>query len=259
MKPIINYLNCIFASHKYLIFSIPLIALVLYGIGLFFFSREIWDLLKNSPAKLDDNALISISNIGFMKWTVSLVIILPFLHLLFIPNLFYKTYDFTLPISAGQKLASYIIITLIIALYNSLFILLMNFSIEAILKTLYLNDILEAFDRKGLLYTEISKYSVFHNSKWTLVFFTKLYLIFLFFPFCLFAGLYFRKYSLLISAAFIVFGAIIGVTIRSLIWNGYSERITNQFYIDFYDWGPLLLATILCYIGFYYFLKEKEV
>jgi hypothetical protein len=135
----------------------------------------------------------------------------------------------------------------------------MNFSIEAILKKLYLNDILEAFDRKGLLYTEISKYSVFHNSKWTLVFFTKLYLIFLFFPFCLFAGLYFRKYSLLISAAFIVFGAIIGVTLRSLIWNGYSERITNQFYIDFYDWGPLLLATILCYIGFYYFLKEKEV
>lgn len=101
MKPIINYLNCIFASHKYLIFSIPLFALVLYGIGLFFFSGEIWELLKNSPAKLDDNALISISKIEFTSWTVSLVIFLPFLHLLFIPNLFYKTYDFTLPISAG--------------------------------------------------------------------------------------------------------------------------------------------------------------
>ena len=259
MKPIINYLNCIFASHKYLIFSIPLIAFVLYGIGLFFLSGEIWELLKNSPVKLDDNALISISNIGFMNWTVSLIILLPFLHLLFIPKLFYKTYDFTLPISAGQKLASYIIIALIITLYSSLFILFMNFSIEAILKTLYWNEIMEAFDRKGLLYTEISKYSVFYNTKWTLVFFTKLYIIFLFFPFCLFAGLYFRKYSLLISAALIVFSVILGVSLRTLIWNGYSQRITNQFFINFYDWGPLLLATILCYIGFYYFLKEKEV
>src|SRR5690606_8993791 len=148
---IILYLKCIFTTHRYLIFSIPIIAVLLYGIGLYFFSHERLLALKQASAKLGDDQLIAISEIGFMRWTLGLLIVLPFLHLLFLPKVFYKIYDFTLPISAGNRLTSYILIALFITIYNSLLVLLMNFSIEAIFKARYMTDILEAYDHKGLL------------------------------------------------------------------------------------------------------------
>lgn len=259
MKTISKYLKCIFASHTYLIFSIPLIALILYIAGLYFLSKSVWGFLTMPSSMVNDDALVGMSKLTFLSWSAGLVIFLPFLHMLFLPKVFYKTYDFILPISSLQKIISYVIISLLIFLYNFIIILILNYGVEYIFRIRYLENITAAFDRQGLLYTEIGKATIFNNGKYSFEFLKLSYLFYIIYPFGLFAALQFRKYSLIISTAIFIAIITIGIYIRGSIWEGYATPITNENYYVFYNVVPLLIATALCYIAFYYFLKEKEV
>lgn len=260
MKNIIQYLKCVFASNKYLLFAIPLIAFVLFGVGLYFLSSPVFDGIVNSSSIIkSDEALISTSRMRDINWTVVLVIVLPFFYLTIIPMNFKKSYDFILPIKTSQKLITYCFIGLIIYLYNLLIVLGLNYIVELFYKQTYWNAIIEAFDRKGHLYLTIEKNSIFYSGKNALQYFNTVGFFLMLFPFYLVASLYFKKYSFLISLALIVTFMIFGTYLGSKIWTGNSNLISNQTYLMLYKWLIIFIPAVLCYIGFYFFLKEKEV
>ncbi len=259
MKTVSQYLNSIFASHRYLLISIPVIAIISYSICLIFVSNDISTYLLMPKSEIDDNMLINLVDSNNIKWSFALIVGLPFIHLTFISSLFYKSYDFTIPMNSWQKLTAYLLIGLFILLYNYLIILGLNYIIEIYFRQQYWDEVIAALDRQGKLYTEISKYSIFYIGSFTIISAPMALLFFLFYPYFLFAALYFRKYSLVISAAILLTGVALGVFISSRIWDGFSYHISNLSYMTFYSWVPSFAAALITYLGFYYFLKEKEV
>lgn len=259
MKTVFQYLNCIFASHRYLLISIPVIAIITYAICMIFVSNDISTYLLLPKGEINDNLLIDLAYSNNIKWSFGLIVGLPFLHLTFISNLFYKSYDFTIPINSWQKLTAYLLIGIFILIFNFLIILGLNYIIEIYFRQQYWDEVIAALDRQGILYTEISKYSIFYTGSFTIQSAHMALLFFLFYPYFLFAALYFKKYSLVISAAIMLTGVALGVYISSIIWDGYSYHISNLSYMTFYSWVPSFTATFITYLGFYYFLKEKEV
>ncbi|MGX1639139.1 hypothetical protein [Sphingobacterium sp. NPDC055431] len=259
MKTVFQYLNCIFASHRYFLISIPVIAIIIYLVGLIFASNDISTYFLLAKSEINDNMLINLVDSTNIRWSFALIVGLPFIHLTFISNLFYKSYDFTIPMNSWQKLTAYLLIGLFILFYNYLIILGLNYIIEIYFRQQYWDEVIAALDRQGKLYTEISKYSIFYNGSFTIISAPMALLFFLFYPYFLFAALYFRKYSLVISAAILLSGVALGVFISSNIWEGYSYNISNLSYNTFYSWVPTFVAALITYIGFYYFLKEKEV
>ncbi len=259
MKTVFQYLNCIFASHRYFLISIPVIAIIIYLVGLIFASNDISTYFLLAKSEINDNMLINLVDSQNIRWSMALIIGLPYLHLTFISNVFFKSYDFIIPMNSLQKLISYLLIGLLILLYNFLIILGLNYLVEFYFRHQYWDEVIAALDRQGLLYTEISKYSIFYTGSFTVLSAPMALLFFLFYPYFLFAALYFRKYSLVISAAILLSGVALGVFISSNIWDGYSYHISNLSYMTFYSWVPTYVAALITYIGFYYFLKEKEV
>ena len=259
MKTVFQYLNCIFASHRYLLISIPVIAIIIYLVGLIFASNNISTYFLTAKSEISDNMLINLVDSQNIRWSMALIIGLPFLHLTFISNVFFKSYDFIIPMNSLQKLTSYLLLGLLILMYNFLIILGLNYMLEFYFRHQYWDEVIAALDRQGLLYTKISKYSIFYNGSFTLQSARMSLLFFLFYPYFLFAILYFRKYSLVISAAILLAGVALGIIISTSIWEGYSYNISNLSYMTFYSWVPSFTATLITYIGFYYFLKEKEV
>jgi len=259
MRTISLYLKCIFASHKYLLFSIPLIAVIVFMAGLYFASKPVFSSMMTESSSITNDILINMASLDSLRWSVILVIGLPFFHFMLLPKLFYKSYDFILPISSTQKLTAYVLLALIISLYNYLIVLALNYAVEVFFRYKYWDAVIQAFDRKGFLYTTIEEDSIFFNGSLTLKMLPHLIMIFILFPIFLFSAIFFRKYSLLISAGILVIGIFTGSYIGRLLWEGYSKMISNPVYLGIHNWAPILISTLLCYIGFYYFLKEKEV
>lgn len=263
MKPIFYYLRTIYYSHRYLLFSIPLIAVVLWLISLYFFSNGAYDIIFNyqtfSTKVGEESLLVELPNLPFFSYSQVLILILPFLYLMFIQSNFYKSYDFTLPINSGKKLIAYIILGLMIFLYNYLFILIFNYAVEIYFQNKFYDVVMRAFDNKGVLYTSIPRHSIFYNGKMTLEMFDQIKVFLTIYPFFLFGCLLFQKYSLLKSLAILVSLAILGKYISTCFWPGQFYKIINPTFFLIYGWGPPLTASIICYMAFYNFLKEKEV
>lgn len=257
MKTISQYIKCQFATNRYMIFSIPIVAIIFFLLGII--TTDLGNYIFVDKSQLSSSMILGLRDIKHLSWSLILIIVAPFLHLMFIAGVFRKTYDFIIPINSGQKMISYIIIAALISIYNYLIILGLNYIVEFYFRQNYLEQVIQTIDENGMLNTEISKYSVFYTGSLALGYFKHLMVIFLIFPFFLYAILYFKKYSILISAGILTFAIVIGLYISTFFWEGYFTYIANQTYVSIYRWVPLLFATALGYIGLYYFLKEKEV
>lgn len=261
MRTSLLYVKTIFLGQKYLLISIPVFALVAF-VGLFYLTNEqtitLIDALTESSAVNYDLA-IQLSQRKFFRESFVLVFILPLIHLLFFQKLFYKPYEFTLPIGPGARYLSYMLVGLIIFLSNLLILILFNYILQVYLQTQFLSVCQEAYNKLGYLYESIPNTSILHNGNVSteLIKFGSLFILLL--PVCYIVQLYFHKNSILKFTAIIATSIIVGRFYSRHVWANYNGYINNEEYIQTYPFVLITCAAILCFIGFYYLLKDKEV
>lgn len=262
MKMTLHYVKNIFYSHKYLAVSLPLFAFIGY-VGLFIFTKKNvldWIELINSLPNPSPKQILELSSISAFNDSIALVIFLPFIQLFFLGKLFYRSYEFTLPLQAWQKYVAYLLVAIVVFIINLLCIVFANYLLEWYLQKDYLSMLQQAFDDSGYIYQEIPKYNILHNSfvnkevisLGSFVFFSIL-------PFFLAAQLLFQKYSFIKSLLIAVGLIVLGRMFSTHMWSKHFTYINNEQYISIYQVMIIIIPALLCYIGFYYFFKDKEV
>lgn len=262
MRTSLLYTKSILLGNRYLSFSIPLLATIGF-VGVFLLSEnEIFGLLNNtiSPSgAVDYDAAMKLAKYTFYDLSLILVGVLPLIHLLFLSKLYYKSYELTLPVSPAQRYLAYLFTAAIIYVSNLLIIMLLNYLMQVYLQTRYMEVCTEAFDKLGYLYEGIRENSILNNANinYSLLKFGGFFFALL--PIYLYALLYFRKYSLLKFIGIYTLAVIIGALILEKVWSGTTYYINNESYVELFPLVALLLASLACYVGFYFLLKEKEV
>ncbi len=262
MRTSLLYVKTIFLGQKYLLISIPVFALVAF-VGLFYLTNSqtisLIDAISVAPNANNDDLAIQLSQRYFYRESLVLVFILPLIHLLFFQKLFYKPYEFTLPIGPGKRYLSYMLVGLIIFLSNLLILILLNYCLQVYLQAQFLSVCQEAYNRLGYLYESIPNNSILYNGNVSaeLIKFGSLFILFL--PAVYIVQVYFRKNSILKFIAIITTSIIVGRFYSRHVWANNHGYINNEAYIQTYPLVLLGSAAILCFIGFYYLLKDKEV
>lgn len=262
MRTSLLYTKSILLGNRYLLISIPLLAIIGF-VGIFMLSEnEIFGLLDNtisSSGAVDYEAAMELAKYSFYDFSVILVVFLPLIHLLLLHKLYYKFYELTLPVSPSQRYLAYLFTAAIIYVANLLIIMLLNYLMQVYLQSRYLEVCTEAFDKMGYLYEGIRENSILNNAMINYSLLKFGWFFFALLPIYLYALLYFRKYSLLKFIGIYTVAIIIGALFLERVWSGTTYHINNESYVELFPVVAFLLASLACYVGFYFLLKEKEV
>lgn len=263
MRTTLQYLRTLYKGQQSFLYAVPLLCLIVWLAGVFFLSMGMLDVITNynsyKSAVGESNLLLALDGQQFFEWSNPLILILPFIHLTFIATNFYKSYDFTLPISAGQRLTAFIIVALVVFLYNYAIVLLLNYGVEFFFRYNFLEAMKQAYVENGLLYEPISKNSIFFNGSQTLKMFRLIIGFAIMLPFYFYGILLFKKKSLIKSVGILILLFMIGSYISNYFWNGNHYMITNSNFYFVSNYLVYLIAMLIAFVGFYYYLKEKEV
>lgn len=262
MNIAIRYTKTILKGNKYLLLSVPIVALIGF-VGLFVLTHsgalQQIALLSNAAEPERSYLLMQLASGRFYNESVALVLILPFLHLLFFQQLYTRPLDFNLPINPMARFWSYILTSASIFVYNWIIIILLNLLLQFYLQFNYLDEIRTRYEEFGYLYTQIPINSILFNSA-IIPFISVLGLAFFaFLPIYLVGILYFKKHSrvkgLLLAICIVSISGYIG---RAL-WNDTEIHINNKFYLQNYPFLIVFIISILFYSAFFQLIKNKEV
>lgn len=261
MRTTLKYTYSILYSHKYLLFSIPLVALITYC-ALFYYSNsntlELISEIYSRENEINYKSAILLSQMPYFQESVVLVLFLPFFHLLFSQKLFARSYEITLPVNPRQRFSAYILIAISIYLFNFIIIAILNYLIQWHFQSTYLQVVTDGYEKFGYLYNSLNTESILFNSSATqkILKFSSIFFILL--PIYLVGSLYFKKYSLLIFISLIFFLSVISEKIGRMIWVGDFKPINNFSYLTTYSTAILIPIAICFYLAFYNLLKERE-
>lgn len=261
MRTSLLYTKTILLSNRYLLISVPLLAIIgFFGLFLLTCNRtlNVMEATISGAGIVDYHAALQLAKESYFDASIILVCLLPLIHLLLFQKLYYKFYELTLPVSPVQRFFAYMFTALVIYIANLLIIMLLNYLMQVYVQSRYLEVCTEAFDKLGYIYESINENGILNNSNinYPLMRFGLFFFVIL--PAHLYALLYFRKYSLLKFIGIITVFMIIGIYFVSKVWSRYTYYINNESYVELFPIVLCLLASIACYVGFYYLLKEKE-
>lgn len=262
MRTSLLYTKTILSGNRYLLISVPLLAIIGFFALFLLTWNHSFDLMEatiSDAGIVDYNAAMQLAGYSYFEPSIVLVFVLPLAHLLLLQKLYYRLYELTLPVSPAQRFLSYLFTAAIIYIANLLIIMLLNYLTQVYFQSRYLEVCTEAFDKLGYLYEGIRENSILNNANVNYPLMKIGLFFFVLLPLHLYALLYFRKYSLLKFIGIITVLMTIGIYFLNKVWSGHPYYINNESYVELFPIILYLLASIACYVGFYFLLKEKEV
>lgn len=269
MKDILLYLRVILGSHKYLWISVPVVAVIVWFLGLFLFDNTILinlSKLNDITAQAErDQLLFSLASRSKLELTILFTTLLPLVNLFFIKNLFQKDYYFSIPISIVKKFIALILLGIIIYILNFIVISLLNFGLGSYLQHNYFEELMQGYEKAGYLYYRIRDDSIFYNGLINLENLKNGYIYLIILPAYYVMILYFKKYSLLIfTTVLIICIPMFIININKIgdlfgLNQSMSYKIHNDVLTGYYKLFLYLLSAVIFNFSFYMLLKDKEI
>lgn len=262
MNIAIRYTQTILKGNKYLLLSVPIVALIGYFV-VFLLSNQ--STIENIQALSTETVhknyplLFTFSEKGAFVQSVALVILLPFLHLAFLQDLYPRPLDFNLPIGPKNHFLSYILLSIVVYVYNLLIICLFNYLLQFYLQFRFMDDVKEAYDVLGYLYTNIPENTLLFNGQINSLVFMVGLTFFALLSVFLVGILYFQKYSRVKSIIFIIVFMTLSSYIGNWLWPEPHVYINQEFYVQNYPIFIWCLVSLLLYFALYHIIKNKEV
>lgn len=261
MKIALQYTFSILKTHKYLWFSIPLLALLLYVFFFYITQNTVLNYISSITYSSGNEqlkfAIFLASRQPFIE-SIALVVLLPPIHLSFMQKVNKSAFEFNLPISPASRFLSYILLAAIIYLYNLFFITGFNYLMQLYMQVNYSEIINQAYDKFGYLYTEIPRKSIINNAVVNPMLMYGGLTFFLLLPLYYIGLFYFKKHSWIKFVGILLALLTFFNFLKRMLWYNSTLMINNQTYLEYY---PIVIAIVtagMLYIALFHLLKGKE-